>query len=181
MIWESIERPGVFGDSRDKIYASYDLRFGKDNWRISYQVGDKVLGFYGICKIFEDGYFKDSFRRPELWDELKVSASNVFDIDHSDLNSGLDYLAQNNSSNHIQDIAIRNVFQRRAWVFEGDDLVQIRGGTGYFGNKLTPYRINYDFPLLIHRPLLPGTWGDSTLESLFQNSKILEVKRYGNK
>jgi len=135
MSWKILDRPGQAGGKRDKLCKLYDNTYGDGNWRIAWQWRDDVIENNWAYQIYEDGYYHDSFAREELWEKLTLTASDVFDIEEADVASGLDYLAQNGSATHLQDIAIRRVVLRRGWQFEGDELVQIRSHKDYFGKN----------------------------------------------
>ncbi len=176
MTWRTIERPGVFATRKAEILRQYDSQFGVDNWRISHCYGDQFLGFIDVCHLFEEAYLKDSFSREDLWLSLGQTAKEVYDIDESDINSGLDYLVQNNIATHIQDIAIRNVFQKRDWTFQGNELVQIRGSARPFGVKLTPGRVPFHQPEYIVFPHLEGWWDVDSVEDFYQSNKVLQIR-----
>jgi hypothetical protein len=176
MEWATIERPGVFGHKKSQIFSDYDSSFGKGNWRIVHAYQGKFIPFRKVCSLFEQAYFQDSVRRDNLWNDLRKAASEVYDIDPSDINSGLDYLVQNNTSTHIQDIAIRNVFRRNGWNFQGSELIQIRGNAKPFGQKLTPGRVEFHQPQDIVIPHLEGWWDKDSVEDFYQSNKVLHIK-----
>ncbi len=176
MTWRTIERPGVFGTKKAEILQQYDLRFGVDAWRIAHRYADQFLNFVDVCHLFEEAYLKDSFSREDLWLSLREMAKDVYDIDPSDTGSALDYLVQNNIGTHIQDIAIRNVFQTRGWSFQGTELIQIRGVARPFGVKLTPGRVAFHQPEYIVIPHLAGWWDVNSVEDFYQSNKVLQVK-----
>jgi len=176
MTWKTIERPGVFGLRKAEILERYDHQYGIHNWRIAHRYGDRFLDFRDVCHLFEEAYLRDSFSREDLWLSLRGAAKGVYDIDHSDIKSGLDYLIQDNNATHIQDIAIRNVFQTRGWNFEGSELVQIRGCAKPFGVKLTPGRVPFHQPEYIIIPHLEGWWDVNSVEDFYQSNKVLQVK-----
>ena len=114
--------------------------------------------------------------KEELWRELTSTASEVFDIDIGDLESGLDYLIQNGSATHLQDISIRRVVLRRGWQFEGSELVQIRSHKDYFGKKLSPGKVPFHKPELIVVPHLKKWWDENSIEDWYQSNKILQIR-----
>lgn len=182
MVWRTIDRPGYFGTDKGKMVQEYTEKFGPGRWRIVHQYENKFLSFLETCELFEEAYFIDSVKREYLWANLRKDAREVYDFDESDIDSGLDYCVQNNVANHIQDIAIRNVFMRRGWEFEGDSLIQIRGNAKPFGpdgkkygQLLSPYRVKFHEPQKIIKPFLEGMWGDDTVESFYQNNKVLQI------
>ncbi len=176
MSWKTIERPGVFGLRKAEILDQYDRQFGIDNWRVAHRYADQFIGFIDVCHLFEEAYLKDSFSREDLWQSLRGAAKDVYDIDESDTLSALDYLIQENRGTHIQDIAIRNVFQTRGWTFQGNELVQIRGCAKPFGVKLTPGRVPFHQPEYIVVPHLEGWWDVNSVEDFYQSNKFLQVR-----
>ena len=176
MTWKTVERPGVFGKQKAKIVAQYNEQYGVDNWRIVHRYRDKLLDFLGACKVFEEAYFQDLSNRAKLWLSLRTTARDVYDIDESDTESGLDYLIQNNVGTHIQDIAIRNVFQRIGWTFQGTKLVQIRSTSKPFGERLSPGRVKFHKPELIVTPHLEGWWNTNSVEDFYQSNKLLQYR-----
>jgi hypothetical protein len=144
------ERPGYFGKRRDEIHRNYDLKYGKGNWKIGWVIGENmkwseknntiegkyhVFDFLRACKLYEDAYYKyfENYEDELGW--ITKNASEVYDNDISNINSGLDYSKQEEGiGTHIQDIAIRNVAARFGKAFEGEEILQIR--TGGIGKKM---------------------------------------------
>lgn len=176
MDWKTIKRPGYFGEKRDEILKSYDEEYGTDNWRLAWQWGVTVVNWEYACLIYEQGYFKDSFIREELWKDLISKAKDVYDYDKSDVKSGLDYLVQNGPATHLQDIAIRRTVSQRGWRFEGKRLIQIRGHGKKWGKNLSPGKVKFHLPELIVAPHLEGWWGYDSIEDFYQSNKVLQVK-----
>lgn len=175
MNWKTINRPGVFGLKRDEILKGYDEVFGKNKWRIVHQYCGKTLNFLETCKLFEEAYFQDSLNRQDLWLNLMNSGSDVYDLDLTDIESGLNYEIQNGKGTHIQDIAIRNVFVRRNFVFEGQEPIQIRSCAKTFGYLLSPYSVKFHKPEHILQPHLDGLWKPDSVESFYQSNKLLQI------
>jgi hypothetical protein len=180
MDWENIGRPGFFGKKRDEIYKGLDSEYCDGNWRIMWRWGEQgriIIPYLTACQRYEDAYFIDSFQREGVWKELKSKAKNVFDYDPSDIKSGLDYLVQQGSATHVQDIAIRNVFFRRGWDFEGNELAQIRSHKTYWGQMLSPGKVKFHLPDMIINPHLAGWWDYDSVEDFYQSNKILQVRK----
>lgn len=87
-----------------------------------------------------------------MWQDLLAVATDVYDHDLSNCASGLDYTRQEGAATHLQDIAIRRVALRRGWRFTGDELVQIRSHSSYWGNLLSPGRVPFHLPEHIVTP-----------------------------
>jgi len=179
MTWVTLGRPGYFGKKRDEIHEQYNQTHGKDNWRIMWRWGKEgqiILPFTQACMFYEDAYFIDSFKRETLWLELKVKAKEVYDYDQTDMASGLDYLIQKGPATHVQDIAIRNIFFRRGWAFEGQDILQIRRHETYWGSRLSPGKVPFHIPNMIVQPHLEKWWDYNSVEDFYQSNKIIQVK-----
>lgn len=176
MDWKTIERPGHFGKNRDEFYATFDKKYGKDKWRIAWQWGNQVVPYLTACQIYEDGYYADSLGREKLWKELTRIARDVFDHQESNVKSGLDYLIQEGTATHLQDIAIRRVLLRRGWEFKGDELVQIRSHKDFWGKNLSPGKVPFHLPELIVKPQLASWWNINSVEDFYQSNKVLQTR-----
>lgn len=175
MEWKTIDRPGFAGKKRDELRKQYDNTYGKENWRIAWQWGDEAVEKELAWQMYEDGYYKDSYNREYLWKELISKASDVYDHQESDAESGLDYLIQNGKSTHLQDISIRRVLLRRGWKFQGSELIQIRSHASYWGKMLSPGRVPFHEPQMIVVPHLKSWWDENSIEDFYQSNKILQV------
>lgn len=179
MEWVSIERPGHFGKNRDQKYREFNDVFGEGNWRIVWHWKNDLLSFPDACKVYEKAYFIDSIKRESLWLELIKEASDVYDYQESDVESGLDYLIQKAHGTHLQDIAIRRVIKNRAWRFKGNKLVQVRGHKTYWGGKLSPGKIPFHNPEYITNPHLEAWWDANSIEDFWQSNKVLQIVQSG--
>lgn len=176
MVWKTLDRPGFFGRKRDEVVRGYNECFGEGNWRIMWTWNDELIPKDLAYHLYEDGYYADSFRREDLWRELIATASEVYDHQPSDVQSGLDYLVQNSHSTHLQDISIRRVVVRRGWRFQGDKLVQVRKHKEYWGDKLSPGKVSFHLPELIVVPHLESWWDKNSIEDFYQSNKVLQVR-----
>jgi hypothetical protein len=180
MDWVNAGRLEYFGKRRNEIHKQFDEAYGEGNWRIMWRWGKEgklIIHYLSACRIYEDAYFIDSFKREEIWHELSANAKNIFDYDESDIESGLDYLIQKGPATHIQDIAIRNVFFRRGQEFEGKELIQIRSHSSYWGQMLSPGRVPFHLPEMIIQPHQPGWWENNSVECWYQDAKVLQIKK----
>ncbi|MBS3125753.1 hypothetical protein J4211_05925 [Candidatus Woesearchaeota archaeon] len=147
------------GKQRDVTLKGLDLKFGDGNWMIGWVAGiglkwreeNKLLeGRYVVfdfpraCRLYEDAYYEHFKQQQDELEWIIAHASEVFDNAETNIASGLDYLKQEESSTHIQDIAIRNVMARFGRQFEGKELLQIR--IDCVGEKWNPANI------LFHKP-----------------------------
>ncbi len=175
MAWKTIERPGFFGRKRDERYRGFDARYGEGKWRIGWVYGIEVLPFVDACKKYEEGYFRDSYNREDVWIELIGVASDVYDHDPSNVKSGYDYMKQEGTATHLQDIAVRNVVRRRGWNFRGSELVQVRSHASRFGKSFSPGKIPFHEPERIVEPHLKGWWDYNSIEDFWQSNKVLQA------
>jgi hypothetical protein len=175
--WITIDRPGFSGRKRDNKHLQLNNKYGKDNWRTAWQWGDQIIKRDLAYQLYEDAYFCDSFINETIWKELVSTAKNVYDYNPIDVKSGLDYSIQNGPANHLQDISIRRVVKRRGWEFSGDELIQIRSQSQYWGNKLSPGRVSFHYPEQIVTPHLKSWWNNDSIEDFYQSNKVLQVKR----
>jgi hypothetical protein len=175
-MWKTLERPGYFGKKRDEIFRQYSEKYGADGWRTMWQWNGEIVPWLVACHIYEDGYYADSFKREDLWRELSHTAKDVYDYNPADVESGLDYTVQKGIATHLQDISIRRVVMRRGWKFEGDKLVQIRSHSEYWGENLSPGRVEFHLPELIIAPHIESWWDNNSIEDFYQSNKIIQVK-----
>jgi hypothetical protein len=104
-------------------------------------------------------------------------ASEVYDHELRDIESGLDYLVQKGSATHIQDIAIRNVAFKRGYKFRGKEPVQIHSKKSFYGSELTPGVVPFHEPELIKKPHVVGWWKKDSVEDFYQSNKTLQVRK----
>lgn len=176
MAWTKISRPGYFGKRRDETLKGYDETYGAGNWRIVWNWQGKPVDFLFACHLYEDAYFVDSFKRPELWEKLVKEGREVYDNEVANVDSGFDYEDQRSNATHIQDISIRRVVARRGWQFQGDELIQIRSHSKYWGENLSPGRVPFHLPQNIITPQLESWWGRDSVEAWYQSAKELQAR-----
>jgi hypothetical protein len=182
--WRNVERPGYFGKRRDTIIARYNATYGEDGWRLVWIVPgfrgapSVILNFEQACKvIYEESYVR--YLQDRL-DDVGFICTFTECIDNSPTNvhSGLDYTAQEASSTHIQDIAMRNALRRLGYWFTGvrEELLVIRSAdsNGYrFGPGNVPlYRAE-----LIQQPSKCPQWATpGSVEDFWQSNKFLQAR-----
>ncbi|KPJ56799.1 hypothetical protein AMJ49_03960 [Parcubacteria bacterium DG_74_2] len=171
------ERLKPLGKNRDKRFQEFNEIYGKGNWRLVWYIGPLVVDYVCACALYEDAYYKFFNNNPAILNELVKIASNVYDDNISNINSGFDYTKQETIRTHIQDIAIRRVFLRMGIWFEGDDLIQIRStGAHFLSAFLSPGRVPFHRPDLILKPELKGWWNMESVESFYQSNRFLQLK-----
>lgn len=178
MEWVTVERPGYFGKRREAKHREFDQRFGVGNWRIAWEWQGEYLEFAQAVLVYEEAYFRFMEASPGLVNELVREASDVYDDATTNVGSGLDYLAQETSRTHIQDIAIRRCIRRLGRRFEGSRLLRIRDDRGEhpLSLQLSPGRVPFHRPEFIQRPELRGWWQRGSVEAFYQSNKVLQVK-----
>lgn len=176
--WRTVKsQPGYFGLEKRKIIAGYNREYGLGNWRIAWEVNREVQEFDKAMELYEEGYYQHLIKHPDIVEYLVKNASDVYDYDPKNVNSGHDYTVQG-SATHIQDISIRRIINLRLnRRFEGSKLIQIRGRSeDEVGRNLQPGNIPFHRRDLITKPELTGWWQPGSIESFYQSNKILQVK-----
>jgi len=180
--WKPVGRPGPFGSKRDDKFKELDEKYGKGNWKIGYKVGNEFLDFQEACKVYEDAYYE--FLRENLGIAVMLvkAASNVFDDEKTNVDSGFDYSIQETKRTHIQDIAIRNAIKRMGIWFMGNELIQIRHEQGDhpLSLLLSPGAVPFHKPDLME-PILETAkkpwYKKNSVEDWYQRAKYLIVKQ----
>lgn len=177
--WITVERPGYLGKHRDEKYQEWDEKYGKGNWRLVWKVGETFVDFLGVCALYEDAYFEFLRNNSDILSQLITEASNVYDDEPSNVESGLDYTKQETPRTHIQDIAIRRSLIRLGLWFRGKELIRIRQEKGRHPLSITlsPDQVPFHRPDLIEKPELERWWHLGTVESFYQSNRVLQVKR----
>ncbi|MCK5630366.1 MAG: hypothetical protein KAI26_07145 [Nanoarchaeota archaeon] len=186
--WQTIGRPGWFGEDRDKTLAEYDQQYGQGNWRIRHKLGPKTLDFNQAVQLYELSYEVD-FNHPDrryIWNDLIKRAKDVWTEQLTDVNSGIDYSVQLAPAAHYEDIAIRKILDKYGLEFGGEELVRIRADSEDLAGKvLSSIHIPFIYPDYIESALddkMP--WWDrhkGSLECFWHLNKILQVRVRGGK
>lgn len=128
--WKTVGRILYLGKYRDGVFREWNKEHGKGNWRIVWKVNKTLVDFLGVCALYEDAYFKFLQNNPKILKQLISEASNVYDDELSNIESGFDYTKQETKRTHIQDIAIRRSLIRLGLWFKGKELIRIRQEKG---------------------------------------------------
>lgn len=176
--WQTIERPGYLGKHRNEKFEEWNKEYGQDNWRLVWRAGESLVDFLGVCALYEDAYFEFLKKKRDVLAMLLSEASNVYDDEVSNINSGFDYQKQETPRTHIQDIAIRRSLIRMGLWFRGNKLVRIRQEKGDHALSmiLSPGRVPFHLPDLIVQPEIEGWWDKESIESFYQSNRILQAK-----
>ncbi len=176
--WATVGRPGYLGRHREEKYRKWEEKYGKGNWRLVWRAGETFVDFFGVCALYEDAYFEFLRNNPDILKQLIAEASNVYDDETSNIESGFDYTKQETPRTHIQDIAIRRSVIRMGLWFRGGELIRIRQEKGIHPLSiiLSPGRVPFHRQDLIEKPELERWWYVGTIESFYQSNKFLQAK-----
>jgi len=181
--WQTIGRPGWFGEERNRILDEYDQLYGHGNWRIRHQLGSRTMDFDESVKIYELCYELD-FLHPDrryIWNELIDKSKEVWTEQWSDLESGTNYYLQNALAAHYEDVAIRRILHKYDLKFKGKNLTRIRADSDdLVGRVLSSIHIKFIYPEYIEDTIDDQFhWWDrhkGSLECFWHLNKILQIK-----
>ena len=184
--WKLVDNtsPGYVGSRRNELWAERDAHYGKGNWRLIWLVQRDYLDYEDACRLYEDAYFEYFKQRPELLEFLLEVASDVYDDDPSNVESGLDYSKRGDVRTHIQDIVIRNCVKRFGRNFSGSKLLQIRDRIGEhpLSLALSPGQVPFHKPELLSYPdnlaaiRAKAWWLPASVEDFYQRAKRVVIK-----
>lgn len=174
--WQRVGRPGAIGSRKKEVLANYNKIYGRDNWRLSWDVNGSSVDLQGALTLYEDAYFEYLQKNQDELRWLVENFSNVYDNNPSNVNSGFDYSVQEFGGNHFQDTAIRRCLVRNGLWFRGKDLLEIRLSEP--GVKFNPGEIPFHKPELIPQPEIKGWWKPGSIESWYQSARYLEVRNF---
>lgn len=175
--WLSVGRPGYAGLSGKDKAEKRDKLFGPENWRVVHLYKGRALLRPQALQLYEESYYKFFLANPEVLDWLCATASEVYDIEPSNIDAGEDYFKQDSSAVHLQDIAVRRCLRRLGRRFEGGHPVQIRGRDSD-GYCLNPGMVPFHDPSEVLEPSLARGkwWKKNSIEDFWQSNKVLQVK-----
>lgn len=173
--WKVVARPGQFGRKRDALVAGWNAEYGEGNWKVAYELNGHLFSRDVVLMLYEDAYVEYLRSHPDVLDWLCSTASDVYDNAPSNVASGFDYRAQEASSNHVQDIALRRALVRLGRWFEGDHPVEVRGRRSE-GGHLSPGKLPFHRPEWIHQPAQKGWWQPGSIEDFYQSNKVIVVR-----
>src|SRR3990167_2505050 len=152
--WITVCRPGYLGERIDGQFLEWDGKYGLDNWRLAWKVGETFVDLLGACALYEDAYYWFLKNNVTILNLLIGGASNVYDDELSNVGSEFDYTKQETMRTHLQDIAIRRSLIRIGLWFKGKELIRIRQekGTHPLSIILSPGRVIFHRPDLIEKP-----------------------------
>jgi len=182
-LWTTVERPGYMGDARNALQAQWSEHYGEDRWRLAWTLGDIVLERPLALQVYEDAFFVEAIRKPELVDFL-AQYQECYDTAPSNVSAGLSYDVQETPNNHLHDVAWRRVLHRLGRSFTGEvpHLLHIRWKDSE-GYRLNPGVIPFHLPELIstepfsNRSKKNVWWPQGTVEDWYQRNKVLQVRQ----
>jgi hypothetical protein len=107
-VWVAVGLPGFAGDEKARRGALLDERFGADGWRLSHVVRGRIVSPAEAILEYEAAYRAYLRASRALVRFLVEACGNVYDNAVSNVWDD-DYLQPHTSSNHYQDISVRNV------------------------------------------------------------------------
>lgn len=176
LFWETVERPGYFGASRDRRHADYNEKYGPNGWRLAWDIAGEYHELLAAVALYEDAYYEHLKANPDQLEQLTAEALDVYDDQLSNVYSRYDYSRQETERTHLQDIAIRRSVLRLGRRFQGNTLIQIRDSLGEhpLSMSLSPGHVPFHLPDLIVQPELEGWWDPGSVESFYQSNKYLQ-------
>jgi len=179
------------GFARDQLYAEFDAAYGEGNWIPAHFFDGRVVSRLEGYYQYEQAYYEYLRANAELKEWIENTASEVYDIQLSNIACGLDYTAQECGATHLQDISVRRVLTRLELerqgiepdrdalptikIFHGDHPVQIRGHETE-GFPLNPGQVPFHRPeLAIGRYEVGSWWKENSAEDIYQRNKVLLV------
>lgn len=164
------------------VRASLDARFGSGKWVAANFFAGQVQSRREAIRLYEDAYYEHLKAHPDVLEWLVETASDVYDLAESNVESGDDYGKQECQATHLQDIAIRRALKRLGRRFEGDHLVRIRDRASE-GYRLQPGLVPFHRLDLLRRDGQVQRWrnkggqwwADNSIEDFYQNTKALLV------
>ncbi|HOX96307.1 MAG TPA: hypothetical protein PLI45_02910 [Candidatus Woesebacteria bacterium] len=187
--WVTVGRPGFLGKNKDQQIAAWDAEYGKDNWRLVWQMASgEVLDYPGVFAQYIESY-ADYFRLH--MDEALYLTQNfayAYDKELVTKEEAFDPLFlfekpghPNQFHNVALNIALENILNL---AFQGENPIQVREGkpdtdptTWPSGWRWSPGRIPASHPENIPQTEQAGWWQSGTVEHLYQASKVPQIKK----
>lgn len=166
-----VGRPGAVGSRKQEIYNNYDNIYGSGKWAFVWHIGTTRGSLDDALALYDEAYHEYFKKHPDELQWIANNASDVYDNNPSNVQSGVDYHQQEYAGNHFQDIAIRRCVRDFGLTFKGPQLLQIRTRTP--GSQWSPQNIPFHKSELIPQPQLPGWWNRNSIESFYQSAKYL--------
>jgi len=185
--WQIVDNnsTGFLGHNRNEAWRERDRLYGHGEWQMGWLVEGNLLEYPEICQLYGDAYIKYFEMRPELLEQLCFAASDVFDDDPINVESGTDYNKRGDVKTHIGDTAIRRAVQHFGREFQGNKLLQIhdREGKHPLSLALSPGQVPFHRPEFLSAPdnlveLHQNCWWLwGSVEDFYQRAKRLCIKK----
>jgi hypothetical protein len=107
-VWVAVGLPGFSGDEKARRSALLDERFGADGWRLAHVVRGRIVPPEAAILEYEAAYRAFLRASRPLVRFLVQACGNVYDNAVSNVWDDA-YLQPHTTSNHYQDISVRNV------------------------------------------------------------------------
>jgi hypothetical protein len=188
--WLTVGRIGFVGRTNDRLREILNRAYGA-SWRKTHLLNGKPLSWREALEQYEFSYYLHFRANPRLAERVRSTASEIYDNEPSNVDSGLDYAVQETRASHYQDIAIRRALTKlelekqgtaydsaqlpRISIFHGDRLCQVRSSSSDFP-ELSPGEVPFHEPGQIMGPYRAGFWKPGTIEAFWQNNKVLQIK-----
>lgn len=173
--WRCSGRPGYVGGKVAQARRSLDEAHGETGWAIEYAWRGDAISRRAALEHYGEAYRRFLEADPALLDWLVRTASDVYDLEPRDTESGFDWQVQKGRAVHLQDIAVRRAVRDLGRGFSGDELMRIRGQRSK-GARLSPGVVPFHRPGDILKPELTGWWKPGSVESFWQSNKLLMVR-----
>ena len=172
-----VSRIGYLGGNRDQFVGDMNKLYGAGNWTIGYLIDDKPVSRDGALELYQKSYEAFFKANPEYTAKMLREARDVYDTNVSNVASGLDWHAQEDTRSHLQDIAVRRAVKELGLSFQGERLLQIRGPDSEL-SELNPGKVPFVTPeAIIPIRLQFQPWIEfGSVEDFWQNNKFLFVK-----
>lgn len=185
--WQTVDNnsTGYLGQKRNEAWRERDQRYGVGEWQMGWLVEGKLLEYPEVCQLYGDAYIKYFEMRPELLEQLCLTASDVYDDDPINVESGTDYNKRGDVKTHIGDTAIRRAVQNLGREFQGSHLLQIhdRKGEHPLSLALSPGQVPFHRRELLSEPdnlveLHQNCWWLwGSVEDFYQRAKRLCIRK----
>ncbi len=188
--WENKLYPGQLSHKKDSMIQSWNDTYGEGNWRLIWQLssGETMQFddmFWGVYVASYVQYFHD---HPDEADLITSKYSYAYDRDMVTKEQAFDpdYLRNTPGSpsqfHHVAlNIALERILQKP---FTGETPLQVRYGRKNMPDEKRPEGWKWSPGLIpaIDQELIPdnnihGWWKPGSIEDLYQQSKVLQVKK----
>ncbi len=159
---------------KKNMAAELDQKYGFDKWVRAFFHRGNIIHKEEALVLYEQSYYDFLKDNDGVREWLINTASEVYDIQPSNINSGLDYSIQECSGVHFQDISVRRVLKRLGLKFKGNHLVQIRGYDSE-GYVLNPGQVPFHNPEEILDKETKTWWKPNSIEAFYQHNKALLI------